>query len=462
MIDHIAEQGCIDQRRYSCALAAMRSVIAIPRACPIIHAGPGCCEKSGAFLVSGSGLQMGGYISGQTIPSTNSTQAEVIYGGEDLLRSTIRGSLEVMDADIYVVMTGCTSDIVGDDVDAVVQEFRDEGYPVVSVETGGFKGNNLMGHKWVMEAIIKQYVGRVTPNVRKGLVNLFCSVPLMDQYWRGDLLELKRILNALGFEVNLLFGSFSKGVSEWKDIPNAEFNLCIGPWVHLDVAQLCEELYGTPYFHYPIFPVGAEHTSRFIRALAEYAKLDKNKSEAFIAEEERIYYEMFGNIAGFLCESNMALPNEAHFVGNSHYALGCAAYLVDELGFQPKSVWITENTPERYREEIKGYFESIDPRFVGIVNYEISGEAIHVTFRGKKYRSNKVLLLGSAWERRLANEINVKWSPMSIPLSGQVIMMKSFAGYRGGLQFLEETYSSIFTINAQRRAQAAAAINGIH
>lgn len=108
-------QDFIEQRRFTCALGAQRTVITIPRACPIIHAGPGCCEKSCSLLTGGSGMQLGGYIAGQTIPSTNSSEAEVVYGGEDLLHSTIEGALKVMDADLYVVLTGCTADIVGDD-----------------------------------------------------------------------------------------------------------------------------------------------------------------------------------------------------------------------------------------------------------------------------------------------------------------------------------------------------------
>lgn len=449
----------IEQRRFTCALGAMRSVIAIPRACPIIHAGPGCCEKCGSLLTSGSGMQLGGHIAGQTIPCTNSSEAEVVYGGEDLLRSTIEGALKVMDADIFVVMTGCTADIVGDDTAQVVREFQEQGYPIVSVETAGFKGNNIMGHKWVVDAIIRQFVGQVKPQVRKGLVNLFCSIPLMHPYWRGDILELKRILGALGFEVNCFFGPYSRGVSEWKDIPNAEFNLCIGPWVYLDTVKLCEEMYGTPYFHYPIFPMGAEHTSRFIRALAAYARLDMTQVERFIEEEERIYYDFFSNIAGFLCESNIMLPNQVHLVSESTYALGCAAHLVDELGYDPKSVWITENTPPQYQQLVRDCFHEIDDRFDGNVHFEVDGGRIHDAFRGQKYRPGKVLLMGSAWEKKLAAEIRTRWCPIAVPMSGKVVMTSSFAGYRGGLHFLEEAYGSIFAVNAAARINAAAHSN---
>lgn len=64
-----------------------------------------------------------------------------------------------MDADLFVVMTGCIPDTIGDDAESVVSEFREKGLPIVCAETGGFKGNNFIGHEIVVEAIIDQCVG---------------------------------------------------------------------------------------------------------------------------------------------------------------------------------------------------------------------------------------------------------------------------------------------------------------
>lgn len=184
--------------------------------------------------------------------------------------------------------------------------------------------------------------------------------------------------------------------------------------------------------------------------------MDRNKVEDLIREEERIYYEFFSNIAGFLCESNIMLPNQVHLVCESSYALGCAAHLVDELGYDPQSVWITENTPEQYRAQVEANFVEVDPRFQGKIHFETDGGRIHEAFRGKRYRPSKVLLMGSAWEKKLAAELHIKWCPISVPLSGKVVMTTSFAGYRGGLRFLEETYGSIFAMNAAARINSAA------
>ena len=41
----------IEQPRYSCALGAMQSVVAIKRGVPILHSGPGCANKITKLIV---------------------------------------------------------------------------------------------------------------------------------------------------------------------------------------------------------------------------------------------------------------------------------------------------------------------------------------------------------------------------------------------------------------------------
>ena len=108
----------IEQPRFSCALGAQQSVVAIRRAVPIVHSGPGCSVKICDLIGQGEG-----YAGGSTIPCTNSSEAEIVFGGENKLRSVIDGALKVIDADLYVVLTGCTADIVGDDVAQVVRDY---------------------------------------------------------------------------------------------------------------------------------------------------------------------------------------------------------------------------------------------------------------------------------------------------------------------------------------------------
>ncbi|MDP4178837.1 MAG: nitrogenase component 1, partial [Bacillota bacterium] len=182
----------IEQPRYTCAIGAQQTVLAIRGAVPILHCGPGCSNKVSLNLTTSAGYQGDSDFGGAHIPSTNSAEKDIVFGGEEKLDGTIEGALKVLKGDLYVVLTGCTADIVGDDVASVVANYQKQGKPVINAETAGFKGSNYVGHELVIKSIIEQYIGDVKPNVRKGLVNVFSVVPNQDPFWRGDLKEIKR------------------------------------------------------------------------------------------------------------------------------------------------------------------------------------------------------------------------------------------------------------------------------
>ena len=142
--------------RYVCALGALASVIAIEGAIPITHCGPGCATKQFHALSGISGYQGGEFH----VPSTNIGNKEVIFGGVGRLDELIASTLKVMDAELYVVQSGCIPGLVGDDVANVVQSYRRRGVPIVFAETLGYRGTNFIGHETVVRAILDQYVAK--------------------------------------------------------------------------------------------------------------------------------------------------------------------------------------------------------------------------------------------------------------------------------------------------------------
>ena len=196
--------SAVEQLRQVCALGALQSVVAIPRAVPVLHAGPGCGSKLWNALASFNAYQGSGYTGGHSMPCTNAGENEVIFGGEQRLREVLSNTFRVIDGDLYVVLTGCTTDIVGDDVGGVVKEFQDEGRPVVHAETGGFKGSNLYGHEVMLKALIEQYL---KPSVKREtrLVNLWSVVPYQDPFWEGNLEVLNRLVAGIGLTPNVIW-----------------------------------------------------------------------------------------------------------------------------------------------------------------------------------------------------------------------------------------------------------------
>lgn len=58
------------------------------------------------------------------------------------MRTTIQGAVDIIDADAYFILTGCTAGIIGDDIVSVTQEFQDNGHEVYPIETPGFAGDS--------------------------------------------------------------------------------------------------------------------------------------------------------------------------------------------------------------------------------------------------------------------------------------------------------------------------------
>jgi nitrogenase molybdenum-iron protein beta chain len=447
----------IEQPRFTCALGGQQTVLAIPGAQPIVHGGPGCSMKVSGFLAGDAGRQGEGSGGGSAVSCTNTYEQEVVFGGEKKLKSTIEGAFKVIKSDLFVVLSACTADIIGDDTVNIAKDYAEGGYPVVGVETAGFKGTSYFGHETVVNAIIEQFVGDVEANPRKGLVNVFSVVPFQDPYWRGDLENLKILLQSIGLEVNILFGYGSRGVSEWKDIPNAQFNLLVSPWVGLSTVKLLKQKYGTPFLHYPVFPFGAWETSRFLREVGDFAKIDASKINAVVETEERRFYRYLTGITDFLTNYRNNMPSELYVVADSAYASGASVFLTNEMGFIPKGVYIIDDASPGNQGFIQDAMLSRNNELEGLINFETDGGLIQRDIREKLSGSRKALFLGSGWEKFLAQGTGNSYSFLSLPLPETVILGKSFAGYTGGLNLVEEIYSDLFKTKAHFSPTTASA-----
>jgi nitrogenase molybdenum-iron protein beta chain len=385
-----------------------------------------------------------GYAGGSTIPCTNASEAEIVFGGEGKLKSVIEGSLKVLDADLFVVLTGCTSDIVGDDIASVTEEFARQGSPIVYAETGGFKSNNYKSHEVVVNAIIDQYSERyrVSGGVKKGLVNVFATVPYQDPYWKGNLAELKRILTGIGYEVNILFGPESDGLSEWREIPNAQLNLVVSAWVGVGIAEHLKEKYGTPYLHFPYLPVGGIETTKFLRQAGELGGLEENRVEAFIRSEEEKFYSHIERMADFMLEFRYGLPRRFYTILEASYAIGFSKYLLNELGILPAGQYVVDDAPEEFREGIRGQFAHLSERRSASVEFETDGGVIQQSIR-RDENQNRALILGSGWERDLAKELKADLLILSVPVQYRLILNCGYAGYNGGLRVVEDIYDRV-------------------
>lgn len=423
----------LDKQRYKCALASMQTVQAITRAIPVLHSGPGCAQK----LSDGTGSS--GYFSPNIFPCTSINEKDVVFGGTKKLESTIDNALKVIDADLYVVLTGCIPEIVGDDSGEVVSHFAESDKPVIYANTAGFKGNNYRGHEQVVEAIVDQYLKKASESEKiDGLVNIWADVPYQDLFWLGNLRELEKLVAELGLKPNTIFG-FDRGIKNIDLIPKAQFNLLVSPWVGLKNMQKMEKKLGIPYLHYPVLPIGATETNKFLRTVGAFAKVDEKKINDVIASHEKYFYYLIERYADLFLE-NRVINKQFSVVGDAQYTLALTKFLVNDLGLFPAKQFITDDTPKEFQKSISEEFKKLNYGIEAEVEFTTDSYIIHNQIREHDYHGYP-LVLGSYYDKEITEDLKGNFLNVAWPFQNRVVMDTSYVGYSGGIKLIEDIYS---------------------
>lgn len=420
--------------RYTCALGgAYASTLATYGNVPILHSGAGCGMANAHGLTFASGLNTGGTQGTTSTPCSCLVEEHVIFGGEDKLRDLIRSTIELVKGDLFTVISGCVPALIGDDVDAVVGEFRDQA-PVIHVNTAGFKGSAYVGYELYLDAVIEQLLNTEEEiQKEKGLINIIGIVPNQHVYWKGDLTAIKSLLESVGLKANTLFLDFN-GLESLKKIPAAELNLVFSPWVGVNAAEKLQKRFGTPFEIVNSVPVGPKESTLLLKKIAEKVEVSQKRLEQVIHDEERNAYRF----AEYLSEAFMiSLPHAFYaVVADSSTAIGLVKYGTNELGWLPEIVILTDNPPEEYQEAIiKQLTENLEGVVTPKVVFEIDAHKIRLLLQ----KHTLQLVLASSLEKYIAHEeLNAIHLSIAYPVFDKVIVDRSYAGYRGGLALFED------------------------
>ena len=418
-----------------CVLAGINSVLgAIDRVCPIYHSGPGCCMQTTAADQGQSGHKSSRFVSSVSLPSTNMLEKEVVFGGTEKLRTTVQGAIDIIDADAYFVLTGCTAGIIGDDIVSVTEEFQDKGYSVYPIETPGFVGDSNLGYETVWTTMINQVIEEDVPKDDK-LVNIFGIIPYHDPFWSGALEEIDRILSALGLKVNTFFTKH-QGIETIRKCSGAALNIIINPWLFKGPAKKMEQKFGIPSICVPGLFVGATDTTKFVRQVAEAMHLDQEIVDKVIAAEEEYVYDYLAQSVGGVSWKRFAV------VADANNAVGITRYLANDFSFTPVLVIVSEPL---FRQEDKD-------RIVAQIEDLEYAKPPKVIFASDQYEINQALreeeeeitlLIGSSNEREVALEKDIQFILAAFPMNERLVFNRTYAGYRGSLTFTEDLYDNL-------------------
>jgi nitrogenase molybdenum-iron protein beta chain len=420
----------------------MAAIQAIPRAIAIIHGSAGCGGNIYTALNAGSGYIGGGYCGGQAMPSSNVVERDVVFGGEARLREQIESTLELVDGDLFVVVTGCMVDMIGDDTAAVVSEFSGAEKTVIAVPTPSFRGNAFYGYELLLKGLIEKYIQK---SVKKESlsVNILGIVPAQDVFWKGNLREIKRLLEKLGLRVNTFFGE-GETLEDIKNAGRASLNIVVSNSFGIDAAKRFEEVHGIPFIVSP-FPIGALQGESFLKTVGNAMNIDPLHIASVISGEKENYYDYFSRIADIYNDAD--LQRYSIVVGDSSYAPAMTRFLSDELGWIPELAVVTDLLDEARQKTVRSQFAGLNSGLNPAVYFDSDTSSVKKYLRevwprnqNNRYYDplNPTVIIGSAFERDVSAEFGYPLIPVSFPLTSRCVMNRGYAGFTGGLSLTED------------------------
>jgi nitrogenase molybdenum-iron protein beta chain len=425
-----SENPVIEAPRYGCALGGVyETTIGLKKAVPILHSGSGCgmAQIHGGTLAAG--YNSGGDFGSNNTPCSSLVEEHVIFGGEEKLRNLIESSIQILNAELFVIVSGCVPSLIGDDVDAVVDEFRDKA-PVIHVNAPGFNGNSFEGYELFFEAITDQLLTK--KRKQKRLVNIFGVVPFQHIFWKGELQSIRKLLKLIGIEANILFTELN-ALDNLQKIPAASYNIVLSPWVGHRLAKKLEKKFETPFVSFPGVPIGTLQTNKFLKEIGKKLNISSEKIEKVIAEEEGRIYSIMEFGADVITLAN---PNSYFAViADTNTAISLTKFLTDEISLLPDIIQITDNPPKEYREQIIKEFHSDEIPYEPEIIFENDSYKIKENLKNKT--SAFTILFASSLESSLADQYRVLHLTITFPSYNRMVLLDNYVGYEGGAQLVE-------------------------
>lgn len=438
----------VERPRNGCALhGAVQTLSEIGGIIPIVHANGGCSVQN--YLANRASGLAGGYVKGLSVPGTNFQERHIIFGGASRLREQIKNTLKVFEGEVYIVLNSCESAMVGDDIEAMTREAREQGEPVIESLLAGFNGDSHYGYEALLTDLFKKLprVKKIEQNTDNKLVNIIGIVPNQDIYFKGDLEEISRILAGIGLKSNTFFNS--NGVKELETVQNARLNIVFSKW-GIRAAEYLKEEYGTDYIVFDRIPTGFDEVKEFVNTIGDKLMLCYDVVDNFTEKEKEYFDYYFSRVSDQFYKGNFS--KEVSLAGDEKTVRQIAEFIKKYLGARIKTAIITdffpgdENPVDVKAEELKGLADN--------VKFSQDGKEIY----GILLRSDSDIIAGSSLEEEAAENAGSHLWEISYPIYGQTVLNKTYAGIRGAITLAEDYIREVNGLEKQRREKTLARI----
>lgn len=281
-------------------IGALTVTTFVTDAATIVHGPAGCAHQS-ASMIQSAML----YNECYDIPeifTSDMSEEEIIFGGEERLKETIRETVTDGRSRAIFVIGTCISDTIGDDIETVCRNASAEyNIPIIPIDASGFLGGSfekgfISAIRGVTELIPPRRTETEAPEAptepEPKTVNIIAEKNLEYEV-DSNFAEIKRLLSLLGADVNTRIARRTT-VADIARFNNAALNIIRDDPTGAISAHI-KSVSDIPVIG--AFPTGLSGTIEFLKDAGRLMNLDEKTIESAVSSELKNQEEMLKRFA---------------------------------------------------------------------------------------------------------------------------------------------------------------------
>ncbi|MBP1641059.1 MAG: Fe-only nitrogenase FeFe protein subunit AnfK [Bacteroidetes bacterium] len=355
------------------------------------------------------------------------------------------------DLKVIPIITTCSTEVIGDDVDGVVQKLEagllKEKYAgrevhLIPIHTPSFVGSQISGYDVAVKAIVEHFATK--SDKTNGKINLLTG-------WvnPADVTELKSLLAAMEVDATVLFdietfdspimpdgNHVSHGettIADLQSTANAIGTIALNKYEGAKAAKYLENEFEVPAIIGPT-PIGIRNTDTF---LANVKKMSGKAIPQSLVRKRGIALDAIADVSHmFLAGKKVAI------YGNPDLVIGLAEYCID-LEMEPVLLLLgDDNGTYNADPRIKALKEGVGFEMEIVTNADFWELEDRIKNKGLKLD----LILGHSKGRFVAIDNNIPMVRLGYPVYDRAGGFRHpVVGYDGAIWLAEEMANTIFT-----------------
>lgn len=428
---------------YDCQPCGAQFVgIGIKDCIPLVHGGQGCCTFVRLLFAQH-------FKENFDIACSSIHESAAVLGGIRNVETGIRTLVDrYPDLRILPVITTCSTETIGDDVDGVARKMRreikekfpDRDIKLIPVHTPSYSGSHVKGYDTAMRTIIESLAKKTEPNNK---LNIFTG-------WLnpGDVGEIKFILREMGVEGNILIDtegfdapimpdqkSFAQGnttLEDLADTANAVGSIALCRYEGGSAAAFLQDEYGVPAV-IGLTPIGIENTDAFLKNIRELT--GKEIPESLVEERGKALDSMADLVHMFFADKKVAI------YGDPDLVIGLAQFCL-EVELQPVLLLLGDDN-KTYEKDPR--FQELEAKADCDIEVVLNADMFELEQRIKNKEVDIDLMLGHSKGRFIAIDEGIPMVRVGFPTFDRAGLWKyPVIGYRGASILAENIANAIF------------------